>query len=232
MGSEHPADSRRILAVIGPHGGCGKTTLICHLIGHVPALGCLKLSPRHEPASAGPGARPRDRGGYHLAERTVLEQAGSDTGRFLAAGAAHVQWLEYDPHDPSAGLVAALARFPAAIPMVTEGTVAVAHLQPAAVILVTPLSPREMKPSTGAVLEAVTDVVVNGRAGQHHETLSRELRAAYPQLRPMFWWSADLSVGTPPPPFLARIRMLAAPPQRYTSPVPVPRAGSSPGPEA
>lgn len=64
----------RIVAVVGSGSGCGKTTVACRILGAVPGLGAIKISPRvcAPHVEWGPGA------------------PGKDTERFSRSGAIKV----------------------------------------------------------------------------------------------------------------------------------------------
>lgn len=184
---------RRILSVVGPHSGCGKTTLVLYLLRHIGGFGCLKISPAREPPRAAPdGAFDTETGFYFECDEDRAAPC-KDTAAYRAAGALHVERLRYWRSQIAAGLGVALDRFPRSMPIVVESSSAVKLMTPGAVVLVVRPPLREMKPSTRAILPRVTDLVIN--APHPDDTAGREdelLRRAYPALQPLFTWTVDL----------------------------------------
>ncbi len=167
IGADH-----RILSVIAPHSGSGKTLFVTHLLGHIDGLGCLKISPvhsQHEELEKGNLYSEED---FYFEKPSRLCQPGKDTALYLEAGACQVERLRHAGPGLRAGLEAAFQRFPSALPVVIESSSAIEHLNPVAVVLIIRPPVREMKPSTARLLHRVTDLVVNvgadgrGDAGQ------------------------------------------------------------------
>jgi hypothetical protein len=202
---------RKLLSVVGPHSGCGKTLFVTHLARHLPGLGCLKVRPAHghsESARAGEQAV-EDR--YYFEDPAALDAAGLDTALYLQAGAAQVEILRHEGNALPAGLVAAMDRFPVGMPVVVESSSAVRFLDPVAVVLLVLPPPREMKPRTEAILHRVTDLLINSpRRGDSPARHAAALRQEFRALSPRFTWFADLASEPPPGELLARLRGLLA----------------------
>lgn len=64
----------KAIVIVGSGSGCGKTTVACRILGAVPGLGAVKVSPRDEPPRVEWGAG----------------APGKDTDLFAASGAAPV----------------------------------------------------------------------------------------------------------------------------------------------
>lgn len=203
---------RTVLSVIGPHSGCGKTLFVTHLLRHIRGLGCLKVSPvydRPQTAAEAEGAVAED---YYLEDASGLDQPGTDTALYLAAGAAMVNRLRHRAGALAAGLDAALGQYPPAMPVVVESSSAVPLLQPAAVVLIVRPPMREMKPATEAILPRVTDLLINASDRQGSPTTEAErLQRGFPSLTPQFTWSADLICEPPPKDMLTRLQALVTP---------------------
>ena len=199
---------RALLSVIGPHSGCGKTLFVTHLLRRMPGLGCLKVRPAHQHPGSDVDEPPSERE-FYLEDTRATDDSRSDTALYLAAGAVRVEILRHRGSGLSAGLDLALEQFPPGIPVVVESSSAVRFLSPTAIVLIVHPPPREMKPSTAAILSRVTDLLINaaGPGGLGHEWGERLLRE-YPALRPLHVWSADLASEPPPPEMLTRLRGL------------------------
>ncbi|MCK4659935.1 MAG: hypothetical protein KAV82_10480 [Phycisphaerae bacterium] len=200
---------RSILSVVGPHSGCGKTLFISLLVKEINGLGCLKVSPSRDWAA--PAAHTAVTGGenFYLEDSTPRHRPAADTSMYLAAGAAQAMRLIYRRDGLGAGLTAALACYPPNMPIVVESAAAAAMLRPMAVVLVVRHPPREMKPTTAAILSQVTDLMIN--APQHHsptDEAAEQLKQRFPMLCPQFTWSADLLSGPLPAQMLHRLRSL------------------------
>ena len=209
MASSLPGTGRRILSVVGPHSGCGKTLFVTHLARHVSGLGCLKVRPAHHQSGPDAASERPVQDDFYLEDSAALDDPGGDTALYLAAGAVQVEILRHQGSGLAAGLDAALDRFPPSMPVAIESSSAVRFLRPAAVVLIVRPPLREMKPSTDAILSRVTDLLVNSsKTGGLATTAAGKLRREYPALRPRFTWSADLTAEAPPVEMLARLRSL------------------------
>ena len=103
---------------------------------------------------------------------------------------------------------ARLDRFPPGMPVVVESSSAVRFLRSVAVVLIVRPPLREMKPSTHAILDRVTDLLINASDRDESAAKAAEcLRREYPSLRPQCTWSADLTCE-PPRVLLSRLRTL------------------------
>ena len=203
------AASRKVLSVVGPHSGCGKTLFVTHLVQSRPGLGCLKISPvcgADEPLPGRGNEGDRD---FYFEPRAKLETPGKDTARYLGAGAGCVERLRHRAGGLAAGLREALTHFPPCMPVVVESSSAVPLLDPVAVILIVRPPLREMKPATQGILPLVTDLFVNTSEsvpGRENEVI--RLHAEFATLSPKHTWSADLSRTPPPHEMLERLRRL------------------------
>jgi len=198
-----------MLSVIGPHSGCGKTTLVIRLLHGIRGLGCLKISPAHTQPDDLPRGVKAAGEHFYLEDPPRLNRPGKDTALYLAAGAAHVERLRHWENGLSEGLVTAIDRFPPETPIVVESSSAVRFLNPAAVVLVIRPPIREMKPATRDVLPLVTDLLVNASDGEASATDETErLRHEFPALNPPYTWSADLLHQPPPNEMVTRLRNL------------------------
>ena len=206
MGSQR-VTGRRVLSVVGPHSGCGKTLFVTHLARHLPGLGCLKVRPAHGHSSADRDGEQTLEDRYFLEDPAALDHPGGDTASYLEAGAARVEILRHQGNALATGLVAALDRFPASMPVVVESSSAVQFLDAVAVVMIVLPPPREMKPSTEAILDRITDLLINtSPADVSPARHAARLRQDYPVLTPQFTWFADLVSVPPPEELLARLR--------------------------
>jgi molybdopterin-guanine dinucleotide biosynthesis protein len=200
---------RRILSVIGPHSGSGKTTFVAQLVRHISGVGCLKISP----AKNAHASFARDQNGkeqdFFLENPTTHSHPDKDTALYLQAGAAHVERLRHRADGLAAGLEEALGRFPTDMPIVVESSSAVRLLQPSAVVLVVRPPMREVKSATRAVLSLVTDLMVNApKQFDPAEVDVQRLRKQFPAFQPQHTWSADLISQPLPQEMLANLRAL------------------------
>jgi molybdopterin-guanine dinucleotide biosynthesis protein len=198
---------RRILSVIGPHSGCGKTTFVVHVVQHIRQVGCLKISPAYDQPKPFPCDEKGNERDFYLQDPAELNHHDKDTALYLRAGAARVERLRHRGDGLAAGLEEALKCFPPDMPIIVESSSAVPHLRPPAVVMVVRPPIREVKPATRAVLSSVTDLMVNAsdRDASTAVEIGR-LRRDFPALRPQFTWSADLIRETPPEEMLGRLK--------------------------
>jgi molybdopterin-guanine dinucleotide biosynthesis protein len=210
--AEPPTSRRVILSVIGPHSGCGKTSLIIQLLRHLSGLGCLKISPVRDPHEVLAGGPESTEQAYWLEEPASLSSPGKDTALYLAAGSVQVERLRHRRDGLARGLKAALQRFPPSTSVVVESSRAVRFLKPAAVIMVVRPPVRTMKPSTVEVLPLVTDLLVNvSKDGERAAVEAQRLRDEFSAFRPQYTWAADLSSQPPPEELIIRLRSMLAP---------------------
>jgi len=208
---EWMAAARIILSVIGPHSGCGKTSFVTHLLRHISGLGCLKISPAHDWPD-GVARRAEAIGeDFYLEDLLRLKRPGKDTALYMTAGATEVKRLRHRGDGLAAGLDAAIGCYSTATRILVESSSAVPLLSPAAVVLVVRPPPREMKPSTEAILSRVTDLLINTADGDGvAATEAARLCHQFPALHPQFTWSADLISEPPPAGMLTRLQALLA----------------------
>ena len=198
---------RRILSVIAPHSNSGKTVFVAHLARHIHGLGCLKISPAKDSRAFSEECVGRADQGFYLEGEEDLRCPDKDTSLYFQAGAAHVERLRCRRDCLEVGLREALKRFPVAMPLAVESSGAVKLLTPVAMVMVVRTPIREMKPSTGAILSLVTDLVVNAPVPKEQaDREAKRLCEAYPTLQPGFIWSANLTSQPPPHEMLARLR--------------------------
>ncbi len=167
----------------GLHAGVGKTALVCRLLEALPHWGALKTSP------LAPGGPP-----FELLDgRERLCEPGSDTARYLAAGAARVLWLRYTPEGLGAGLQAAWEAFgPALGGVVVEGNSWTQGQRPERFLLLGRVPLREIKPSARRAAALADLVVLNRSRRDAAELVLRSARALAGAVggHP---WIADLS---------------------------------------
>jgi hypothetical protein len=92
----------------------------------------------------------------------VLRSPGSDTARYLAAGAARVAWLRYRRDRLEDGLRVALSYFEGCPGLVVEGNSAARFLPRARIVVVARAGRTETKPSVLELLPRADPVVLNG----------------------------------------------------------------------
>lgn len=157
----------RIVAVGGFGSGSGKTLLLERILGAAPGIGAVKTSPR-SPDRLPPG------GFAWEVSLEILAADGSDTRRYLDAGAAAVGWLRsvVPPPAPAGAMVRDWGRPLAGIAV--EGISVAAVLRPDRRVLVAASDFSEIKPAAAAILHDVDLIVVNRRAGS--EDADRALR--------------------------------------------------------
>lgn len=196
---------RTILSVVAPHSCSGKTAFVAHLARHIHGLGCVKITPAHDPPQAAELEEIPNEDGFHLADAGEVSEPGRNTARYVDAGAGHVEWLRHRGPGLRAGLEATLARFPAEMPVAVESSSAVRLMIPVSVVLVVRPPIREMKPGTRNILHLVTDVLANApnRAAGTGEI--ERLMTMFRSLRPAHTWSADLIREPPPAEMLKRL---------------------------
>lgn len=209
-----PSASRRvILSVIGPHSGCGKSSLVIQLLHRVRGLGCLKISPVHDHGEIPPSSREATGQDYWLEDPASLNSPGKDSALYLAAGAVQVERLSHRRGRLALGLEAALQRFPPGMPVVVESSAAVRLLKPVAVMMVVRPPVREMKPATADVLSFVTDLLVNVSSdGELAGAEAQRLQSEFPTFHPRYIWAANLISQPPPDELFARLRDLLGSP--------------------
>ena len=212
MMASNPAPARKLLSVIGPHSGCGKSTFVLHLVQCIPGLGCLKVSPKHDehaPLSTNGPDEPAGDVDFYLESDERLRRHDRDTGRYLAAGAAQVERLRHRGAGLAAGLEAAWRRYPPVMPVIVESSSALRFISPRAVILVVRPPLLEMKPATADLLDRVTDLLINLSDNEvDADAEAANLRRAFPTLDPRYTWATNLHTSPPPPRLLARVRSL------------------------
>jgi hypothetical protein len=200
---------RRVLSVIAPHANSGKTVFVAHLARNIHGLGCLKISPAKDSRAFSEECEGRADQGFYLEGEEDLRCPDKDTSLYFQAGAAHVERLRCRRDCLEVGLREALQCFPAGMPLAVESSGAVKLLSPMAVVMVVRTPIREMKPSTGAIVSRVTDLVVNADVSEEQaDREAKHLCEAYPTLQPGFIWPANLNSQPPPREMLTRLRRL------------------------
>ena len=145
-----------ILALAGTSSGSGKTTLGCLLAAELPGWGALKVSPVHGAISHGLA------GEYEIrTSMTFLSARGSDTARYLAAGAFPVAWVVSRRESIAAAMADALSRFSRSPGVLVEGTSAALALPQALVALM--VAPGDWSPSARAVAPRARWIVEDPR---------------------------------------------------------------------
>lgn len=174
-----------VIGIAGTGSNAGKTTfaetLIARLANRGLRVGALKVTRAHSGecpvgdahclvcASAGTTFRIVD----HAA---TISRTGKDTGRYVAAGAAHVLWLITSPEAVRDGLAAILSRFSTLDVLIAEGNSFCDYVNCDDLVLV--VGPGEPKPSTAPLLPRVTRVIA---ADESRATLTaRGLAVAEP----------------------------------------------------
>ena len=210
--SSPPAVGRKILSVVGPHSGCGKTTFVIGLLREMSGLGCLKISPAHDWPSRQELRVTTSGDDYYLEPPGRLDHPEKDTALYAAAGAVRAERLRHRRSGLGPGLQAALQQYPSTVPVIVESSSAVRFLDPVAVVLVVRLPIKEMKPGTEAILPRVTDLLINASDRDGSATMAAErLQQQFPALRPRFTWPADLIAQPPPTVMVARLGALLRP---------------------
>jgi len=171
---------RPIITVSGFCSGVGKTSLVEFLIRRLRPIAALKVTVVDSGLAGCPidracGVCEALRAPYRIVtERRRLEMPRKDTGRYAAAGAHPVVWVQTrgDCLDEAlaAGLAAAAAG-PGGV--VVEGNTPVTRLEPDVAIMVDQLDRRETKPSATAILDRIQVAVLNRRAGERAEGVSQ-----------------------------------------------------------
>ncbi|MGD2108704.1 MAG: hypothetical protein PVI86_04865 [Phycisphaerae bacterium] len=196
----------RILSVIAPHSGSGKTLFVMHLLRSLKRLNCLKISPAHGSHADFPQYHVQGTQDYFFEAPNRLRRPGKDTALYLDAGARHVERLRHRGPGLAPGLADAFTRFSPDTPVVVESSSAVELMSPVAVVLVARPPVREMKPATERILHRVTDLLINTPChtnGTNSEAY--RLRETFPSLESAQVWSADLGSEPPPAELLERI---------------------------
>jgi len=157
----------RVLGVGGCCSGVGKTTVICRLLEVLRGWGALKVSPVHRNPASSSGAPLVNHGleGTYRID-TGPGEAGSDTGRFDAAGADRVAWLRSTPERLGFALDEALAGFSGMPGVVIEGNAPARERPPAGLLLVARVGQREVKPSARTLLARADWIVLNHGPGE------------------------------------------------------------------
>ena len=97
-----------IIQVAGSCRGCGRTLLVERLLGHLPGWGALKITIVGDPDGHPGEALPPGKKWALVTDRATLAQSGTDTARYLAAGAGQAVWLRVGEKELPLALVEAL----------------------------------------------------------------------------------------------------------------------------
>jgi len=144
--------------VAGARSGSGKTALLCRLLVALPGWGALKVAVHPPGRGHGPAGIVADPG--------TLAEPGTDTGRYLAAGAARVRWLRATPDTIAAVLPTALAAFEDLPGVLVEGNSSWRVAPGNRLVLVVRAEDPDWKPSALDLLdEADLVVAVPARPG-------------------------------------------------------------------
>ena len=165
----------RIISITAPANGSGKTSLIATILREHPGLlTALKASTvyrdgKHCPRSNTGCACRRLEGAFTvISDPAVIDQPGTDTGRFVAAGAARTLWCLARP-GAHADLWKALLSGALAPeePIIAEGSGAIEVMQPERIVMVvSPEPPRERwKESAWPMIARADLVILNDRDG-------------------------------------------------------------------
>lgn len=155
-----------IVAVGGFGSGSGKTALMERLVAVRPRFGAVKTSPR-------PAARLAADGFEWVTGTDVVAASGSDTRRYLDAGAVAAGWLRSVVPPPTAACAAVRAWAREHPGLFVEGISVAAGLRPERRVIVAAAGFREIKPGAAAILPSVDLIVVNRHAEDSTDTVSR-----------------------------------------------------------
>jgi molybdopterin-guanine dinucleotide biosynthesis protein len=142
----------RTIVIGGFSSGVGKTSLVCRLLEALEGWAALKTSPLRD-GDAGPYEIVRD--------DLTLRSPGSDTARYLAAGASRVAWLRYRRDRLADAMPVTLSYFEGCAGLLVEGNSAARQLPGAGVIVVARAGSTETKPSVLGLLGRAGALVAN-----------------------------------------------------------------------
>jgi hypothetical protein len=151
----------KVAAVSGAGSGSGKTALVSGLIRRLPRWGALKTTPADPPRH-----RPRDGSDYEIViagER--LKSAGTDTSRFLEAGARRVAWLMAQPPLRPSVVVEVLNAFDGCPGLLIEGGALADAFAPGRRYVVVRAGATDFKPASLGPIRSADAVLINVPTG-------------------------------------------------------------------
>ncbi len=171
---------RPLITVSGFCSGVGKTSLVEFLIRRLQPIAALKVTVVDSGAAGCPitracGVCEALHAPYRIiTERRRIDVPQKDTGRYAAAGAIPVVWIqtrgECIDEALEAGLAAAALFGPRGL--VVEGNTPVPRLHPDLTIMVDRAERRETKPSAAAILDRMELAVLNRTTGDSARTVA------------------------------------------------------------
>lgn len=155
----------KTVVIAGSSSRVGKTTFIEWLLNGLSGWSALKVTILRK------GGCPRDTScsicdnlssEYEIITNpTILSQKGTDTARFIKAGAVKVIWLKSTLKGLSKGLKKAISKFKRTKGLIIEGTSVLKHIKPDLIFFLRgPSNPRRL-PAKAALKKA--DIVVYGK---------------------------------------------------------------------
>jgi molybdopterin-guanine dinucleotide biosynthesis protein len=167
-----------VVTVSGFCSGVGKTSLVEFLIRRLRPIAALKVTV----VDSGIAGCPIDRAcgvcealeaPYRvITERRRIEVPRKDTGRYAAAGAHPVVWVQTHKDCLDEALAAGFAAASGPGGVVVEGNTPVSRLHPDVCIMVDRPGRRETKPSAAAILDRIQVAVLNCPAGEEEGVVS------------------------------------------------------------
>jgi len=151
----------KIVTISGASKDVGKTNLAVSIIERYKGVAAVKYSLDYEGNGLGIVTDPE-----------VLAQPGTDTGRFLRAGANPVFWVRTNKERLGLDLKKALSLLGPDSRVVIEGNSVLKHLKPALAVFVMNSSWEKMKPSALDVIGRVQIVVEWGNDGGVREKIA------------------------------------------------------------
>lgn len=136
----------RLITVSGAKKDIGKTTLASFLIRRFKPCYAIKCSVHPEYGTG------------FVADRSILQQPGTDTARFLTAGAVDVNWLRSDGLSHCSHIQGHLSKYGDDDLVIAEGNTVTHCVSPTVAIFIAGLSIRDLKPSAVEAL-AMADIV-------------------------------------------------------------------------
>jgi len=156
------------LIVIGGHSRrVGKTSVVTGIIAALPEYGwsAFKITQhRHGLGSADAGKEVA----WAISEETD-RAGGSDTSRFLAAGAEHAFWVRTEPNRLAEAMPPVQLKLPKSKNAIVESNSVLRFLQPDLYLLVIDPATADFKSSAQEFLDRADAVILHRRAGQAHE---------------------------------------------------------------
>jgi molybdopterin-guanine dinucleotide biosynthesis protein len=170
----------KTICIAGTASGVGKTAVAEMLLRSLEGWSAAKISVGH--VATQHGRKVRETHGLKgkpfeiVTSPDLLNQPGSDTARFLAAGARRVIWVRTQRRAIGAAVRELLRRLRPRENILVEGNSFARAARPAVTILVAAAGRREMKASARAILRMVDIVLLKAERGDTAQVVARAVK--------------------------------------------------------